>query len=93
MAKRYTREDDCYIIAFYCPALASNIAEDIGRSEASIKARVKKRKECGAWRVRLLIRAYEMQCDLLAGHNSTDEGQYIADLELIDLDKQIEAMK
>jgi hypothetical protein len=51
MSKRFTFDDDAYI---HCYAdetgqLDWHVAQDIGRSEKSIKERRKKLIDCGAW--------------------------------------------
>lgn len=49
MAKHWTLEEDKFLVEFY-DAVGSFIGpHDLGRSEASTKARVQKLKETGAW--------------------------------------------
>ena len=51
MAKRFTFDDDAYIHCYaeQTGSLDWNVANDLGRSEKSIKDRRKKLIECGAW--------------------------------------------
>jgi biotin operon repressor len=67
MAKRYTHQDDCYIVEFDGVPLR-NIAMDLGRSEASIKSRIKHLKNTGAWVAITKAAGYRAIAHLRAGY-------------------------
>lgn len=48
MAKRFTMRNDLYLHQFSLVGLPL-MARDLGRSEASIRTRIKKLKDSGAW--------------------------------------------
>lgn len=56
MSKRYNFREDNYIVAYFGCVADGQIATDLERSAASIKARAKRLKECGAWDAILRIR-------------------------------------
>ena len=52
MAKRWTLDEDDFLFHFYCSATERVIAlNDLERSAAAIRARVKFLKDSGAWAV------------------------------------------
>lgn len=68
MAKRWTYKEDLFLVEYY-DAVGSFIGpHDLGRSEASTKSRVKKLKECGAWKDYKTSIYYDVKARLLAGH-------------------------
>lgn len=66
MSKRFDFREDHYIVSYLA---VGNVAADLGRPEASIKARAKKLRECGAWEA--ILRIEQAQKDYLAclGHD------------------------
>lgn len=68
MAKRYTEKEDAFIIAYF-DAVGPYIGpHDLGRSEASVKARAKFLKESGAWSLMEQAWEFKMRYRVEAGH-------------------------
>ena len=73
MSKRYTFQEDHFIVSYFGIAPIWN---DLGRSEASVRQRAKKLKECGAWEA--IQRIEQAQKDYLACLGVDEVDQTIA---------------
>ncbi len=68
MSKRWTQKDDDFLIEFY-DAIGSSIGPmDLGRTEQSVKNRVKQLKKSGAWEAYKTARHHRNRALVLARH-------------------------
>ncbi len=67
MSKRYTEEDDRFIVAYFDAVGPMIGPHDLGRTEQSVKNRVKHLKETGAWDALAASVQYYHQYRKLAG--------------------------
>lgn len=72
---RYTFREDHYIVSYLGVA---QIWDDLGRTEASIKARAKRLRGCGAWDA--ILRIEQAQKDYLACLGASEFHQELATL-------------
>jgi hypothetical protein len=75
MSKRYTYREDHYIVSYFG---IGSIWVDIDRTEASVRARAKRLKDCGAWDA--LLRMDQAQKEYLACLGADEFDQRIATL-------------
>lgn len=85
MGKRWTDKEDQFIVAYYDAMGAFIGPHDLGRSEASTKARAKKLKDTGAWDAWHIVSLRTLFARILSGNQPKSSHEFIQD-ELIEMD-------
>lgn len=76
--KKWTDEEDRYLVAYANVVGAHNVARDLaGRSESSVKARVKKLKDTGAWEAWEMVSLGHLYARILSGHQLKSSADHI----------------
>ena len=77
MAKRWTAEDDLTLLDYHGGVPSPTLGDDLGRSAASVDARVRFLKASGAWRLYAEAQAMRIEAEIAAGLCRSDEQQMI----------------